>query len=112
VFLLFSNISSLYQLDSIVSNELGDPFELVRSAQGDETIPETASKYLGPLASSPECPSNTPYQVVNLRYDLTPIQNIAVVATDQGLIPPTSIPVLVHDLEQSGAEKQLVEGWS
>lgn len=91
-----------------MSNELGNPFELVRTAQGDETIPETTSKYLGSLVTSPDC-ATIPYQVVNLRYDLTPIQNIAVVATDQGLIPPTSIPVLVHDLEHGGAEK-LIEG--
>jgi translation initiation factor eIF-2B subunit delta len=36
--------------------------------------------------------------VVNLRYDLTPISNISVVATEIGLIPPTSIPVLIREL--------------
>ena len=38
------------------------------------------------------------YQVINLRYDLTPIENISVVATEIGLIPPTSIPVLIREL--------------
>ena len=32
------------------------------------------------------------------RYDWTPIENISVVATEHGLIPPTSIPVLVEEL--------------
>jgi translation initiation factor 2B subunit (eIF-2B alpha/beta/delta family) len=39
-----------------------------------------------------------PFQVVNLRYDLTPIGNISVIATETGLIPPTSIPVLIREL--------------
>lgn len=39
-----------------------------------------------------------PFEVVNLRYDLTPVGNISVVATETGLIPPTSIPVLIREL--------------
>ena len=39
-----------------------------------------------------------PFDVINLRYDLTPIGNISVVATEAGLIPPTSIPVLIREL--------------
>lgn len=42
-----------------------------------------------------------PYEVVNLRYDLTPIHNISVVATESGLIPPTSVPVLIRELLHS-----------
>lgn len=38
-----------------------------------------------------------PFEVVNLRYDLTPITNISVIATETGLIPPTSIPVLIRE---------------
>jgi translation initiation factor eIF-2B subunit delta len=40
-----------------------------------------------------------PYQVVNLRYDLTPLTNISVVATETGLIPPTSVPVLIREIQ-------------
>ena len=40
-----------------------------------------------------------PYEVVNLRYDLTPLSNISVVATETGLIPPTSIPVLIREIQ-------------
>ena len=44
-----------------------------------------------------------PFQVVNLRYDLTPIGNISVIATETGLIPPTSIPVLIRELRTDGS---------
>lgn len=40
-----------------------------------------------------------PFEVVNLRYDLTPLSNISVVATETGLIPPTSVPVLIRELQ-------------
>ena len=43
-------------------------------------------------------PPPLPFSVVNLRYDLTPISNISVVATEAGLIPPTSIPVLMREI--------------
>ena len=51
-----------------------------------------------------------PFNVLNLRYDLTPIGNISVVATETGLTPPTSIPVLMReiqsDLLQVGTSKR------
>ncbi len=43
-------------------------------------------------------PKDLPFDVVNLRYDLTPIHNISVVATETGLIPPTSVPVLIREM--------------
>ena len=43
--------------------------------------------------------SQLPFNVLNLRYDLTPINNISVVATETGLIPPTSIPVLIREIQ-------------
>lgn len=43
--------------------------------------------------------SQLPFNVVNLRYDLTPIGNISVVATETGLTPPTSIPVLMREIQ-------------
>lgn len=43
-------------------------------------------------------PPPPPYQVLNLRYDLTSIRNVSAVITEVGLIPPTSIPVLIREL--------------
>ena len=31
------------------------------------------------------------------RYDITPINNITAIATEVGLIPPTSIPILIKE---------------
>jgi translation initiation factor 2B subunit (eIF-2B alpha/beta/delta family) len=39
-----------------------------------------------------------PYQVLNIRYDLTSMRNVSAVITEVGLIPPTSIPVLIREL--------------
>jgi translation initiation factor 2B subunit (eIF-2B alpha/beta/delta family) len=39
--------------------------------------------------------------IISLRYDLTPISNISVVATETGLIPPTSRPVLIRELKDT-----------
>ena len=95
-------------------NELGSPSELVKQEEVsmDESkddniddvtkttnkfIPEKNARYKGAVGAL--C-SKDPlhFQVVNLRYDLTPIENISAVATEHGLIPPTSIPVLVEEL--------------
>lgn len=47
----------------------------------------------------PAAAGKMPFEVVNLRYDLTPLCNISVVATETGLIPPTSVPVLIRELQ-------------
>ena len=43
--------------------------------------------------------SKLPFQVINLRYDLTPSGLISMVVTETGLIPPSSIPVLLRELK-------------
>ena len=42
--------------------------------------------------------STPPYQVLNIRYDLTSMRNVSAIITEVGLIPPTSIPVLIREL--------------
>jgi translation initiation factor 2B subunit (eIF-2B alpha/beta/delta family) len=44
-----------------------------------------------------------PFEVVNLRYDLTSLNNISVIATETGLIPPTSIPVLLREMQNDSS---------
>jgi len=56
--------------------------------------------------TQPQQSLNLPFNVVNLRYDLTPIGNISVVATETGLTPPTSIPVLMREMQQSQQQQQ------
>jgi translation initiation factor eIF-2B subunit delta len=108
------------QLDSIVYNEIGSCSELVRradSVEGGSTsqpsnsgasaaagapVPVMWSSYKGAAeVSELNC---FPYEVINLRYDITPIQSVSVVATEAGMIPPTSVPVLIRELrlDQTG----------
>jgi translation initiation factor eIF-2B subunit delta len=119
--------SDKVQLDSIVFNELGHPAEISlggleagASATYEGGYKGSADKQsisaLGGLAhndngadshehiSIPQQwhsagPTKLPFEVVNLRYDLTPLSNISVVATETGLIPPTSVPVLIRELQ-------------
>jgi translation initiation factor eIF-2B subunit delta len=104
------------QLDSIVFNELGSCSELVApavpspdaaggGADGDrETGPSPVT--WGGYQSAAEASevNRFPFQVINLRYDITPIDAVSVVATEAGMIPPTSVPVLIRELrlDQTG----------
>jgi len=107
------------QLDSIVFNELGDYKELiphqVGSAEESKSVPRDGTHYKGAdiagcgpfgsifsAAGGCEVPSPPPpsFDVLNILYDLTSMRNISAVITEVGLIPPTSIPVLIRELRQ------------
>jgi translation initiation factor eIF-2B subunit delta len=115
------------QLDAIVYNELGSTKEIAHlqpateedvkaltpeagnantavSATVGAPIP-TAQAHCSYRGMVDRMDTQLPFQVVNLRYDLTPITNISVVATENGLIPPTSVPVLIRELK-SGVDEQ------
>jgi len=70
-------------LDSIVTNEVAPPDELV--AQGEHKTALTAWH---------DCPN---LQLLNLMYDVTPAEYISMVVTEYGSLPPSSVPV-VHRL--------------
>lgn len=67
-------------LDSIVSNEVAPPDELI--IQGESS---TA------LTSWRESPN---LQLLNLMYDVTPAEYINMVVTEYGSLPPSSVPVV------------------
>lgn len=119
--------SDKVQLDSIVFNELGHPSEILcfrteEQSDGGQFGPQMDSRYRGSadklsVAESSDVlidttdmittpcsrssiksdPTRAPYEVVNLRYDLTPLANISAIATETGLIPPTSVPILIRE---------------
>ena len=112
------------QLDSIVSNELGSTREVccpvpaqareayieangnnINNTAGSVNVPQTAPQlnceYLGGAQKSDP---SLPFQVLNPRYDLTPIENISAVLTETGLLPPTSVPVLIRELREDGGK--------
>ncbi|KAJ1412791.1 NagB/RpiA transferase-like [Sesbania bispinosa] len=73
------------QLDSICSNELGDP-DVISNVMGREDI-----NYLDGRADIENL------QLLNLIYDATPSDYVSMIVTDYGMVPPTSVPVIVRE---------------
>ncbi|KAL8124148.1 hypothetical protein AgCh_011963 [Apium graveolens] len=69
------------QLDSICCNELGDP-GAISKVPGEVDI-----RYLDDSA----------IQLLNLLYDATPSDYVSVIITDYGMIPATSVPVIIRE---------------
>jgi translation initiation factor eIF-2B subunit delta len=115
------------QMDSIIYNELSDPLQLMKLAQpppapvsasssqreNNQQPPPQHAIYL-PLERHGETHLSTTsssaseagqdqllpprVQLLNVNYDLTPIHNVSAILTEVGLIPPTSVPVLLREL--------------
>ncbi|KAK6927979.1 Initiation factor 2B-related [Dillenia turbinata] len=73
------------QLDSICSNELGDP-DVISKVPGRKDV-----NYLVDWAN------NENLQLLNLTYDATPSDYVSMIITDYGMVPPTSVPVIVRE---------------
>nr|KJB22407.1 hypothetical protein B456_004G046500 [Gossypium raimondii] len=73
------------QLDSICFNELGNP-DAISKVQGRKEI-----NYLDGLVNQENL------QLLNLIYDATPSDYVSMIITDYGMIPPTSVPVIVRE---------------
>ncbi|WCJ25410.1 Translation initiation factor eIF-2B subunit delta [Euphorbia peplus] len=73
------------QLDSICFNELGDP-EIISKVRGREEI-----NFLD------ACTDRENLQLLNLTYDATPSDYVSMIITDYGMVPPTSVPVIVRE---------------
>ncbi|EYU44301.1 hypothetical protein ABFS82_08G040500 [Erythranthe guttata] len=73
------------QLDSICSNELGDP-DAISKVSGRNEI-----NALDGWANTENL------QLLNLTYDATPSDYVSMIITDYGMIPPTSVPVIVRE---------------
>ncbi len=69
------------QTDALVNNELGNPFDLIS--------PES------PLSHS-ELTAQENLTLLNLTYDVTPPDLISCVVTDMGMLPCTSVPVVLR----------------
>jgi translation initiation factor eIF-2B subunit delta len=74
------------QLDSVVYNELGDP---------DALIPAVGHAARSHLADWRALPPNL--KLLNVLYDVTPPEVISLVISEVGLIPVTSIPVVLRE---------------
>jgi translation initiation factor eIF-2B subunit delta len=82
------------QTDALVNNELGNPLDLLltsasKSLNNDES----------PLSDWPHGNKENNYEnltILNLRYDVTPPDLISCVVTDMGMLPCTSVPVVLR----------------
>nr|CAD1818470.1 unnamed protein product [Ananas comosus var. bracteatus] len=73
------------QLDSICSNELGDP-DVIAKVLGRKDLNHLSN-----------CVDNENLQLLNLMYDVTPSDYVSMIITDYGMLPPTSVPVIVRE---------------
>ncbi|XP_020585354.1 translation initiation factor eIF-2B subunit delta-like [Phalaenopsis equestris] len=73
------------QLDSICSNELGDP-DVISIVPGKED-----SNHLANWSDHKNL------QLLNLFYDATPSDYVSIIVTEHGMVPPTSVPVIVRE---------------
>ncbi|XP_062204338.1 probable translation initiation factor eIF-2B subunit delta isoform X2 [Phragmites australis] len=73
------------QLDSICFNELGDPDAISRVPGGDN---------LSHLKNWVDIKN---LQVLNLKYDITPSDYVSMLITEYGMLPPTSVPVVLRE---------------
>ena len=48
--------------------------------------------------------------MLNIAYDVLPQRHVTLVATEIGLIPPTSVPVIVREFKKD-AESQFASGF-
>ena len=71
------------QLDSICFNELGNPDALVPGGADPNLLQDWRSM--------------DHLKLLNLQYDLTPAEFLSVIITEFGLIPPTSIPLVLRE---------------
>ncbi|XP_010265294.1 PREDICTED: translation initiation factor eIF-2B subunit delta-like [Nelumbo nucifera] len=73
------------QLDSICSNELGDP-DAISKVPGRKDVNHLEN-----------WTNNENLQLLNLMYDATPSDYVSMIVTDYGMVPPTSVPVIVRE---------------
>ncbi|XP_012699802.1 translation initiation factor eIF-2B subunit delta [Setaria italica] len=73
------------QLDSICFNELGDPDAISRVPRGES------------LSNLKNWAENENLHILNLKYDITPSDYVSMLITDYGMLPPTSVPVIVRE---------------
>jgi translation initiation factor eIF-2B subunit delta len=76
-------ISNRVFSESITNNEVGNPIDILCTSDEEKTFP-----------SKP----NEEVQIVNLLYDLTPADFVSGIITELGIVPPTSIAVLLREM--------------
>ena len=73
------------QLDSIVDNELLNPQELARTENGHGYSPLDGWEEIQNL------------KLLSIGYDITPSKFITMIVSENGMLPPTSVPVIIRE---------------
>ena len=81
------------QLESITYNELGNPESLVLASSS--ASPEEGDASSSTLANWKQVPN---LKLLNLLYDVTPSDFVSGVVTEVGIIPPSSVAVLLREM--------------
>lgn len=85
-------ISNRVQLESITGNELGDPNQVAVTGPAldyDDGEPESVLK---------DWLETDNLRLLNLLYDLTPSEFVSGVVTELGIVPPSSVAVLLREM--------------
>ena len=89
------------QIDSFVFNEVGDPEALVKTTRpGDACLADVSGETLSGWRKIEKL------KLLNILYDVTPSEYLTVVITEIGLIPVTSIPVVLREYSINGGVGQ------
>eukprot|EP00949_MAST-11_sp_MAST-11-sp1_P005217 g5217.t1 len=83
--------SERVQLDSIIFNEVGDP-EAIANVNGSKKEGDAILK---------KWETQDNLRILNLSYDVTPQKFITVIITELGMIPCTSVPVIIREFRSS-----------
>ncbi|KYQ99844.1 eIF2B GDP-GTP exchange factor [Tieghemostelium lacteum] len=76
------------QLDSICFNQIGNPTDLLENLGEKETDCKINAENTNDFSN---------LKLLNLMYDVTPVELIHMVITEYGMVPPTSIPVILRE---------------
>lgn len=86
------------QVDAFVHNDKGSPDGLVTQPLRTPTPSSAGSPPDFPLAGWRSMPT---IQLVNVLYDLTPPELISMIITEVGIVPTTSVPVILREYNPS-----------
>ncbi len=90
-------ITSRVQLESITGNELGNPDDLISTQCAiDKTM--TRGTNNGGSEVLNDWRSSQSLRLLNLLYDLTPSEFVSGIVTEMGILPPTSVAVLLREM--------------
>ena len=92
-------ISNRVQLESITGNELGNPDDVVSAGSAMDGAGEgssSGSQQTNSIISDWRTVPNL--KVMNLLYDLTPSEFVSGIVTEMGILPATSVAVLLREM--------------